>query len=429
MQTKKSYLYSLAIIGVLFFVFGFITWLNGILIPYFQICLELTNFQSLWVAFASFIAYFFMAIPSAWILKYTGYKKGMVLGLVIMAIGTILFIPAAYSRTYIIFLIGLFITGAGLALLQTAANPYIAIIGPIESTAQRTSFMGIANKVAGIVSQRVLGVIFLFNADAIIANTSNAANEKKNLILDSYALKVINPYIIITAILILLAFLVFYSRLPEVDDQENRDVDEKSTRSAITQYPYLILGIITLFFSEGCEVIAIDGIILYGRSLGISIDTARFFTEYTLYAMLAGYLLGIMLIPKYLKQHTALQISSAWSIIMVIGSYFSSGIISVYFMAFMGLGTALFWGTIWGLSIRNLGKFTKFGAALLIMAVSGGAVIPLIFGWLIDINPSHPQNAVLLLLPCLLVLFFFSTWGYKIQRWKKDKSKLQTHTI
>jgi glucose/galactose transporter len=429
MQTRNSYLYSLAIIGVLFFVFGFITWLNGILIPYFQICLELTNFQSLWVAFASFIAYFFMAIPSAWILKYTGYKKGMVLGLVIMAIGTILFIPAAYSRTYIIFLIGLFITGAGLALLQTAANPYIAIIGPIESTAQRTSFMGIANKVAGIVSQRVLGVIFLFNADAIIANTSNAANEKKNLILDSYALKVINPYIIITAILILLAFLVFYSRLPEVDDQENRDVDEKSTRSAITQYPYLILGIITLFFSEGCEVIAIDGIILYGRSLGISIDTARFFTEYTLYAMLAGYLLGIMLIPKYLKQHTALQISSAWSIIMVIGSYFSSGIISVYFMAFMGLGTALFWGTIWGLSIRNLGKFTKFGAALLIMAVSGGAVIPLIFGWLIDINPSHPQNAVLLLLPCLLVLFFFSTWGYKIQRWKKDKSKLQTHTI
>jgi fucose permease len=145
--------------------------------------------------------------------------------------------------------------------------------------------------------------------------------------------------------------------------------------------------------------------------------------------MLAGYLLGIMLIPKYVKQHTALQISSAWSIIMVIGSYFSSGITSVYFMALMGLGTALFWGTIWGLSIRNLGKFTKLGAALLIMAVSGGAVIPLIFGWLIDINPSHPQNAILLLLPCLLVLFFFSTWGYKIQHWKKDKSKLHTQTI
>jgi glucose/galactose transporter len=346
-----------------------------------------------------------------------------------MAIGTVMFIPAAYTRTYLVFLIGLFVTGGGLALLQTAANPYIAIIGPIESTAQRTSFMGIANKVAGIVSQRVLGAIFLFNADAIIANTAQAGPQQKELILNNYVLKVINPYLVITAILILLAFLVYYSRLPEVNDQENVDADEKETRPSVTQYPYLILGIITLFFSEGCEVIAIDGIILYGRSLGISIDLARFFTEYTLYAMLAGYLLGIILIPKYVKQHTALQISSAWSIIIVIGSYFSSGITSVYFMALMGLGTALFWGTIWGLSIRNLGKFTKFGAALLIMAVSGGAVIPLIFGWLIDINPSHPQNAVLLLLPCLLVLFFFSTWGYKIQRWKKDKSKLQTHTI
>jgi glucose/galactose transporter len=429
MEAKKGYLYSLSIIGILFFVFGFITWLNGILIPYFQICLELTNFQSLWVAFASFIAYFFMAIPAAWILKFTGYKKGMVLGLVIMAVGTIMFIPAAYTRTYFLFLFGLFVTGTGLALLQTAANPYIAIVGPVESTAQRTSFMGIANKVAGIISQRVLGAIFLFNADSIIASTSNIPNTKKNAILDNYALKVIEPYLVITIILALLAFIILFSKLPEVNDEDNQDASEKNISKGLLHYPYFILGIITLFFSEGCEVIAIDGIILYGRALGIPIELARFFTEYTLYAMLAGYLLGIMLIPKYLKQHTALQISSAWSIIMVLCSFFSNGIWSVYFMAGMGLGTALFWGTIWGLSIKNLGKRTKFGAALLIMAVSGGAIIPLIFGWLIDINPSHPQNAVLMLLPCLIILFTFSTWGYKINYWKKGSLDFQTRTI
>ncbi|MBA3675555.1 MAG: MFS transporter, partial [Chitinophagaceae bacterium] len=268
----KSYIYPLTIIGILFFVFGFLTWINGILIPYFQICLQLTNAQASLVAFASYIAYFVMALPSAWILKYTGYKKGMAVGLVMMAVGTIIFIPAAYARTYSIFLTGLFITGAGVSLLQTAVNPYVAIIGPIESTAQRIGFMGLANKLAGIISTALLGSIFLFNADNIIADVKKAGTIERSRILDAYALKIVNPYLVITIVLVLLALFIYFSRLPEINETQKENGEEKSAvahKQSIFHYPYLLFGVISLFLSAACEGIPIDGIILYSRSLGI----------------------------------------------------------------------------------------------------------------------------------------------------------------
>ena len=229
MTKLKSTIYPLVIIGILFFVFGFITWINGILIPYFQICLELTNFQATLVAFAAYIAYFVMAIPSAWVLGFTGYKKGMVLGLFIMALGTIIFIPAAYARTYAVFLTGLFITGTGLALLQTAANPYIAILGPIESTAQRIGFMGLANKVAGIIGITVLGSVFLLKADSVIDSVSKASVEEKAKILDAYVLKVVTPYSIITVVLILLGIMIYFSKLPEISETKKEAGDNFAT--------------------------------------------------------------------------------------------------------------------------------------------------------------------------------------------------------
>lgn len=424
MSRLKSYIYPLVIIGILFFVFGFITWVNGILIPYFQICLELSNFQSLWVAFASYIAYFFMAIPSAWILKYTGYKKGMVLGLVVMAVGTITFIPAAYSRTYFLFLSGLFVTGTGLALLQTAANPYIAIIGPSESTAQRVGFMGIANKTAGILSQRILGAIFLLNADTIIASISSASAREKAVILDEYILKVVNPYLVITAILLALAVMIYFSNLPEVE--EDRQVEKKESgiemepRSSVFQYPYLVLGVVALFMAGGCEVIPIDGIILYSRSLGIPLQEARHFAEYSLYAMLVGYVASTILIPKWLSQESALKYCAVAGMALILGAYFSPGIISVYCLIGTGFGAALLWGTIWGLAIQNLGTFTKLGAALLLMSVIGGGIFPLIFGTLIDYNPAWPQTSVLVLIPCYAFLFYYATWGFKRQKWSTE---------
>ncbi|HEX7904139.1 MAG TPA: sugar MFS transporter [Chitinophagaceae bacterium] len=429
MSTKKSYYYPLTIIGILFFVFGFLTWVNGILIPYFQICLDLTNFQASLVAFCAYIAYFVMALPSAYILKFTGYRKGMVLGLVIMAVGTILFIPAAYTRTYAIFLTGLFITGSGLALLQTAANPYVAIIGPIESTAQRIGFMGLANKTAGIIALALLGSIFLFNADEIIDKVSKAGGGERAAILNEYALKIVNPYIVITIVLLLLAVMIYFSKMPEINETKKEEGDivkEIRPRSSIFHYPHLILGVLGLFFAAACEVIPIDGMIIYSRALGIPIEEARHFSTYTLYAMLGGYLASTILIPKYLSQNRALQFCAIAGIVLTLGAYFSSGYASIIFLMLMGFGAAMLWGTIWGLSLRELGIHTKKGSAMLLMSVIGGGIFPLIFGGLIDRNPTYPQNAILLLIPCYLVLLFFASRGYRLQSWKREtQSKLR----
>jgi FHS family L-fucose permease-like MFS transporter len=420
MTNKKTYIFPLTIIAFIFFVFGFIIWLNGILIPYFKICLELTNFQASLVVFAAYIAYFFMAIPSAWVLKHIGYKRGMVLGLSVMAFGTILFLPAAYTRTYILFLSGLFITGTGLTLLQASVNPYVAVIGPIESTAQRVGFLGLANKIAGIFSITVLGSVFLINADDIIARVSVADIAEKAIILDEYALKIVGPYIIITLVLLSMGVLIFFSNMPEIDESKievNGVSQEIAPRSSIFQYPWLILGVISMFFAISCEIIPVDGIIIYSKSLGISIEEARHFPTYTLVAMLMGYLASIILIPKYLSQNMALKFAAFWGIIFSLFSFFGEGMFSIFCLILTGFATAMLWGTIWGLSLKNLGKYTKIGGAMLLMGIIGGAVLPVIFGRLIDYNPLFPQNAVLLLIPFYLVLIAFATWGYRLEKW------------
>lgn len=425
MTKAKAYVYPLTIIGILFFAFGFLTWINGILIPYFQICLELSNVQASLVAFAVYIAYFVMALPSAGILKFTGYKKGMVLGLIVMAVGTAVFVPAAYLRTYSLFLTGLFITGAGVTLLQTAVNPYVAIIGPMESTAQRIGFMGLANKFAGILGIGILGSIFLLDADNVIANVGKATIAQKSQILDAYVLKVVTPYIVITIVLLLLALMIFFSKMPEITETPKQDMEDadKESKSSVFHYPYLILGVLGLFFSAACEGIPIDGIIIYSRALGIPVEEARHFTQYTLYAMVAGYLASTILIPRYLSQQRALQLCAVWGIALTLGSYFNEGLISIYCLILTGFGSAFLWGTIWGLSIRELGKYTKVGSAMLLMSVVGGGIFPAIFGKLLDDNISYPQNAVLLLIPCYLVLLFFSSLGYRMESWKTFSRK------
>lgn len=417
MGKHGSGLYALSIICILFFVFGFLTWANGILVPYFRICLQLSNFQSLWVISAAYMAYFFMAIPSAGIIRRTGYRKAMITGLLVMALGTLLFIPAAATRAYSIFLSGLFITATGLALLQTAANPYVVMAGPGESAARRISFMGIANKLAGVFSQRVLGALFLFNADVVSDSIRLVGEAEKARILDAYVRKVITPYIVITAVLVLLALFIYLSKLPEIGSKDRQPAGAKPRFSGVFQYPYLVLGAVALFFASGCEVIVIDGIILYGTSLGIPMAAARHFTEYTLYATIAGYAVGAVLIPRYISQQRALAGCAIWGIAMALAAFCTGSYTSVYCMIAMGCSNALLWGTIWGLSIRRLGNYTELGAALLIMAISGGATIPLLFGKLIDVYPSHPQHALLLLIPCYLVLLYFALRGYRVNNW------------
>ncbi len=414
----NSYLLPMVIISALFFIFGFVTWLNGILIPYLKIACELSDFQALFVAFAFYISYTIMALPSAWVLKKTGLKNGMMVGLWAMAVGTVIFIPAALMRTYEIFLLGLFVMGTGLAILQTASNPYVTIMGPRESAARRISILGICNKAAGAAAPLILAYYILNDGDAFVASLEAMDEVAKSAALDGLARRVINPYIVMTVILFVLGIVVRFSGLPELEEESGED-DEASVetnKQTIFGFPHLILGVLALFFYVGAEVIAGDTIIRYGISLGIDIGQAKAFTSYTMATMVLGYILGIILIPKYINQRFALQVSAMLGVILSLGAIFTSGITSVIFVALFGLSNALVWPAVWPLAIHNLGKFLKTGSALLIMAISGGAILPLVWGGLSDTIGS--QQAYWIMVPCYLFILFYSTRGYKLKHWK-----------
>lgn len=409
-KQASNYTYQVSIIGVLFFLFGFVTWLNGILIPYLRIACELTNFESYLVTFAFYISYFVMAIPSAWVLQKTGFRKGMSVGLLVMAFGALLFIPAAMTRTYELFLLGLFVLGSGLAVLQTASNPYITILGPRESAAKRISIMGICNKVAGVLSPIILGAIVLKDADQLVIDLTSMDVVTKAAKLDELAMRVIVPYLIITAALIGLAMLVRLADLPEVEAEEEA-ASTQTPKTSIMQFPHLLLGVLALFLYVGVEVIAGDTIISYGKWQGIDFDTAKVFTSYTLGAMIVGYILGIVCIPKWISQERALAVSAVVGIIFSVLAILSTGFTSVLFIALLGLANSLMWPAIWPLAINGLGKFTKLGSSLLIMAIAGGALLPLVYGRLAD--SWNPNQAYWLMVPCYAFILYYAVKGYK----------------
>ena len=406
---------SIIIIGILFFIFGFVTWLNSVLIPYLKIACELNNFESYLVAFAFYISYLVMAIPSSRVLKRTGFKNGMSVGLLVMAVGTIIFIPAAMTRTYILFLLGLFVQGTGLAVLQTAANPYITILGPIESAAKRISIMGICNKVAGVIAPIVLGAIALKNADELVERLDTMSVAQKAEELDELSGRVITPYIVMTIVLIGLAILIYFSALPEVEtDSEDETVAAANKdKKSILQFPHLLLGTLAMFLYVGVEVIAGDTVISYGAAQDIDFATAKFFTSITLGAMIVGYLIGIFTIPRYITQQKALKISAILGIILGIAAILTDGVVSVLCVSLLGLANALVFPAIWPLAIDGLGRFTKIGSSFLIMAIAGGAVIPLIYGLLAD--AIDPKMAYIIVIPCYFYIWFFAVKGYKLR--------------
>jgi len=407
-QNNKSYLGPLFLIGLLFFVFGFVTWVNGTLISFFKQAFGLSNTSSYLVTFAFFISYTIMAIPSSWLLKKVGFKKGMSLGLGIMAIGTLIFVPAANAESYPLFLVGLFTIGIGLTLLQTASNPYATILGPRESAAQRISFMGIANKTAGIISQKVFGGLLLAGSAVGVATTS----PKEEL------QKVVTPYLILTGVLVVLAILIQLSKgLPEVsEEQEGIDEASFNNKKSVFDFPNLVLGLITLFCYVGVEVIAGDSIISYGISLGFSTEEASQFGTYTLWLMMLGYVLGIVLIPKYVSQQTWLKLSAILGVIVTLCAIFTSGFASVICIAVLGLANAIMWPAIWPLAIDGLGKFTKIGSAWLVMMIAGGAILPLVYGAVADAIKS-PQMAYSVMVPLYLFILYYAMLGYKKKTW------------
>ncbi|PJB19111.1 MAG: glucose/galactose MFS transporter [Flavobacteriaceae bacterium CG_4_9_14_3_um_filter_33_16] len=433
-KTKRNIVPILIIAG-LFFIFGFVTWINGALIPFMKTINELTDAQSYFVASASYISFVVMALPASYILNKIGYRKGMSLGLIIMAIGALIFIPAAEARTYWVFLTGIFIQGIGMTLLQTAANPYITILGPIESGAKRIAIMGIANKTAGALGSLIFGAILLSGIDQVKEKVSSATSFEKDLLLDKMADSVFIPYLIMASVLLILGLLIRKAPLPHVEPAVAIEDNRTSTaKTSIFQFPHLWFGVLTLFVYVGAEVIAGDTIIAYGISLGFSAADAKFFTTFTLLAMVCTYALGVILIPKYLKQGMALKISATLGIIFSICILLTTGITSVLFVAALGIANALVWPAVWPLTLEGLGKFTKTASALLIMAISGGAIIPPLYGRMVDAGKyeliasglnktesmaSAATESYWILIPCYTIILFFAVWGHKIKSWTK----------
>lgn len=414
-QSGQSTLGPMIIIGSLFFIFGFVTWLNSLLIPYLRIACELTEVQSYFVTFAFYIAYLVMAPVSTWVLNKYGFKKGMSISLGIMAVGALLFIPAAFSRTYLLFLLGLFILGGGLAILQTASNPYITIIGPVETAAKRISIMGICNKFAGAAAPVILGLFLnLGEADKVTKQAESMSPEEYSSALDAIALQVVNPYIGIVVVLILLSIWIAKANLPEVKGDEEETADHHTIsedKTSVWQFPHVVLGFITLFLYVGVEVLAGDTIIAYGVSQGVSLDDAKFYTAFTMVAMVVGYIIGILTIPKYLKQETALKLCAILGIAFTFGIIFTSGIVSLLFVALLGLANSLIWPAIWPLALKGVGKFTSAASGLLVMGIAGGAVVPLIYGQLAHYFGSH--QAYWIALPCYLFILYYAVSGHK----------------
>ncbi|MDO7172661.1 sugar MFS transporter [Mariniflexile sp. AS56] len=433
--SPKNNLVPIIIIAGLFFIFGFVTWINGALIPFMKTINELTDAQSYLVASASYISFVVMALPASYILNKIGYRKGMSLGLIIMAIGALVFIPAAEARTYWVFLTGIFIQGTGMTLLQTAANPYITILGPIESGAKRIAIMGIANKTAGALGSLIFGALLLSGIDDVKDQLGSATAEEKGVLLDTMADSVFIPYLVMAIVLFILGILIRKAALPNVEAPEIDETTEGSgTKTSIFQFPHLWLGVLTLFVYVGAEVIAGDTIIAYGMSLGFPATDAKFFTTLTLLAMVCTYAVGVILIPKYLNQGTALKISAVLGIVFSCCILFTTGFTSVLFVAALGIANALVWPAVWPLTLEGLGKYTKTASALLIMAISGGAIIPPLYGRMVDANKQElisnginevdalsnaATDSYWILIPCYVLILFFALWGHKYKSWSK----------
>ncbi|QBE61736.1 sugar MFS transporter [Pseudoduganella lutea] len=426
---SREVVVGMLFVGLLFFILGFVTWLNGSLVPFLKIVCGLNNFQALWVTFAFYIAYTVMALPSAAVLRRTGYKNGMTIGLGIMGLGALLFIPAAYSSRYELFLAALFTLATGMTLMQTAINPYIVCLGPRESAAMRISIMGLFNKGAGVVVPLIFTSLMLADIDNFSHAALSSLDAATRAVL---AQRLAFPYGCMAGVLFAIMVFIHFSSLRDIPPE----VDEPGAqveRTGVLQFPQLVLGALALFAYVGVEVIAADTIGLYGHELNVA--NFGMLTSYTMVCMVLGYLVGVVAIPRYLSQHRALLLSAVAGIVFTIGvvtgSMQSTGISTalvgwtgiapvpdtVMCLALLGLANALVWPAIWPLALQGLGRYTASGSAVLIMAICGGAVLPLLYGHLSDL--ASARDAYWLLLPCYLMILWYAASGHKLRSWRR----------
>jgi FHS family L-fucose permease-like MFS transporter len=419
---------GILIIASLFFIFGFVSWINAILIPYFRIGFELSHFDSYLVAFAFYISYLVFSVPASFLLKRIGFKKGMMVGFWAMALGALLFIPAANAMLYEVFLLGLFSIGAGLAVLQTAANPYVTILGPQERGAQRQSIMGICNKGAGILAPLIFAAVIFRPTDAaLFEQLKSMTGLAKEQALAALIGRVIVPYTCVGIALIVLGLFIRFSPLPDIDtEHETEEVAQvNSGKTSIFQFPHLILGALAWFLHVGTQVISIDTVITYAGSMGINLMEAKVLPSYILTCSIIGYVIGVICIPRFISQANAMKVCAMLGVSLTLMIIYSHGQVvllghtadvSLWFVVLLGLANSLIGPAIWPLALDGLGRFTKIGSSVIVMGLSGNAVLPMIYGHFADI--LNERSAYWVLMPCYLYILFYAWAGHRIRRWK-----------
>ncbi len=414
-SANRAPLGPVAIIGLLFFIMGFFTWINGPLIAFVKLAFDLDDVNAFLVPMAFYLSYFFLALPSAAVFKRTGMKRGMAIGLLVIAAGAMVFGQFVSMRLYPGALTGLFVIGAGLSLLQTAANPYISIVGPIESAAQRIAWMGICNKVAGILAPLLLGAVVLSDVGGLAESLKTADAATRDILLNAFAQKIHTPYMIMAGVLAVLAVGILRSPLPDIRAAEANRGEPAATdaKRGVLAFPHLWLGVLCLFVYVGAEVMAGDAIGTYGAGFNLPADQTKFFTSFTLVAMLLGYVAGLVLIPKYISQQRYLAVSASLGVVLSLCAWTTQGYVSVAFVAALGFANAMMWPAIFPLAIRSLGEATERGAALLIMGIAGGAIIPQAFAVL---KQHYDFQFVFLALmaPCYLYILYYGLAGYRV---------------
>ncbi len=410
----KSSLLAISIISGLFFIFGFVTWLNSPLITFVKLAFTLDDVSAFLVPMAFYMSYFFLALPSAAILRATGMKKGMSLGLLVMAVGAAIFGQFTTMRVFPGALTGLFVIGAGLSLLQTASNPYISIAGPIDRAAQRIAILGICNKIAGALAPIVFGILVMQGVGELDAKvqavTDPAAREA---LLDAFAHKIYLPYMAMAGLLAVLAFALLKSPLPEIKPVAANHEDKAEKRRSLFSHPNLWLGVVCLFFYVGVEVMAGDAIGTYGHAFGLPLDQTKFLGTATMVAMLVGYVLGFILIPRVISQERYLALSAVLGVILSLCAFATKGYVSVGFVAALGFANAMMWPAIFPLGIKGLGRHTETGAAILVMGIMGGAVLPQLFAFFKQTHDFQLVFACLMVPAYLYILFFALVSGRK----------------
>jgi len=427
-EKQQSNALPMIIVAGLFFILGFATWLNGSLMPYLKQILQLSPFEASLILFSFYIAVTFTALPSATIIRKVGYKNGMALGMATMMVAGLLFIPAAKTQVFALFLFAQLIMGTGITLLQTAVNPYVVRIGPEESAAARISIMGILNKGAGVVAPMVFTAL-------ILSGFQDVSGELSQVQINEMANSLVLPYLGMAVFLGLLAIAVKKSPLPELESEEDtyEGTDGEEHQGHLKEalsHPNLVLGVVALFFYVAAEVIAGDTIGTFALSLGVANYTMM--TSYTMICMVAGYILGIALIPKFISQQNALMVSAIIGLILTAGIVFgdnnsfaiANAVLggvelpdTLVLIACLGFANAIVWPAVFPLALSGMGKLTSIGSALLVMGISGGAFGPLF--WSISSTTSMgEQGGYLVLIPCYLFILFYAVKGCKMKSWQ-----------